>query len=166
MDDERSLIALMRSMGLSDAAVVRLSTLWGKSAARNGGKTHLLLGHLLDTAAVAGVMWDRYLAESLRRRLDEIARGQGRSWFMWVCGIHDCGKACPAFQALDGAEAAPVVAAGLTWRRLPKAKKWRHDVAGGAILAPWLRQVWGVEAAGWVWPLVAGHHGKFPRPGA
>ncbi|WP_406516344.1 CRISPR-associated helicase Cas3' [Streptomyces sp. NBC_00873] len=158
----------MRSMGMSEETVARVSRLWGKSAARNGGRTHLLLGHLLDTAAVAGLMWDRYLSPSLRRRLDEVGGGRGRAWFMWVCGIHDCGKACPAFQGLDAVEAAPVRAAGLTWGGLPtaKGKKWRHDVAGGALLLPRLREEWGdAEAAGWVWPLVAGHHGAFPVVG-
>ncbi|MER6408878.1 CRISPR-associated helicase Cas3' [Streptomyces viridosporus] len=152
-------------MGLSPEVVERVSRLWGKSAARNGGRRHLLLGHLLDTAAVAGLMWDQYLSRAFRQRLDEISGGRGRLWFMWVCGIHDCGKACPAFQAVDAVEAAPVLAAGLTWGRLPtdRRKMWRHDVAGAALLKPRLVAEWGSEeAAGWVWPLVAGHHGAFP----
>ncbi|MFB9388519.1 CRISPR-associated helicase Cas3' [Streptomyces coeruleoprunus] len=161
----RSIVDLMRAMGLSEEAVARVSRLWGKSAARNGGRTHLLLGHLLDTAAVAEVMWDRYLSPALRGRLEGISGGRGRLWFMWICGIHDCGKACPAFQALDEAEAAPVKAAGLAWGRLPadRRQRWRHDVAGAALLRPRLVAEWGcVESAAWVWPLVAGHHGVFP----
>ncbi|MEV7675905.1 CRISPR-associated helicase Cas3' [Streptomyces sp. NPDC088752] len=164
-DHGGSVVALMKAMGLSPEAVERVSRLWGKSAARNGGRTHLLLGHLLDTAAVAGVVWDRYLSVAFRRRLDEVSGGRGRLWFMWVCGIHDCGKACPAFQAMDVAEAAPVLAAGLGWGRLPtnRRKMWRHDVAGAALLKPRLVAEWGSEeTAGWVWPLVAGHHGTFP----
>lgn len=168
MDDERSVVELMRSMGLADEVITRVSRLWGKSAARNGGRTHLLLGHLLDTAAVAGTMWDQYVSAAFRRRLDEVSGGQGRAWFMWVCGIHDCGKACPAFQAMDAAEAAPVLAAGLTWRRLPagRGKRWRHDVAGAVLLLPRLVAEWGDEEAAWVWPLVAGHHGMFPPAAA
>jgi CRISPR-associated endonuclease/helicase Cas3 len=128
-----------------------------------------LLGHLLDTAAVAGVMWDGYVSAAFRRRLDEISGGRGRLWFMWVCGIHDCGKACPAFQAMDAAEAVPVLAAGLTWGWLPADwhKWWRHDVAGAVLLMSHLVAEWGgEEAAGWVWPLVAGHHGTFPSAAA
>ncbi|MGW7821873.1 CRISPR-associated helicase Cas3' [Streptomyces puniciscabiei] len=169
MDHETSVVELMKAMGLSPDAVERVSRLWGKSAARNGGQTHLLLGHLLDTAAVAAVMWDRYVAAAFRRRLDEISGGRGRPWFMWVCGIHDCGKACPAFQAVDAVEASPVLAAGLTWGRLPtgRDKRWRHDVAGAVLLMPRLVAEWGgQEAAGWVWPLVAGHHGTFPSAAA
>ncbi|MYT32195.1 MULTISPECIES: CRISPR-associated helicase/endonuclease Cas3 [unclassified Streptomyces] len=161
----RSIADLMREMGLSEETVARVSRLWGKSAARNGGRTHLLLGHLLDTAAVAEVMWERYLSVAMRRRLEEVSGGRGRLWFMWICGIHDCGKACPAFQALDDAEAAPVRAAGLVWGRLPadRRQRWRHDVAGAALLRPRLVAEWGSsQSAAWVWPLVAGHHGTFP----
>ncbi|MFE3413114.1 CRISPR-associated helicase Cas3' [Streptomyces mirabilis] len=169
MEDERSIVELMRSMDLADEVIARVAKLWGKSAARNGGRTHLLLGHLLDTAAVAGLIWDRYLSRSFRRRLDEITGGRGRSWLMWVCGIHDCGKACPAFQAVDVVEAAPVLAAGLSWGRLPtdRKRRWRHDVAGAAMLVPRLRAEWGdAGAAAWVWPLVAGHHGTYPSVGS
>ncbi|MGV9758566.1 CRISPR-associated helicase Cas3' [Streptomyces tricolor] len=167
MEDERSVVELMRSWGVPEEVVERVSRLWGKSAARNGGRTHVLLGHLLDTAAVAGVMWDRYLAPSLRWRLDEISGGRGRAWFMWVCALHDCGKACPAFQGLDAVEAAPVRAAGLGWGRVPAGKRWRHDVAGGALLRARLLEEWGdADVVGWVWPLVAGHHGAFPSVSA
>ncbi|WP_097276185.1 CRISPR-associated helicase/endonuclease Cas3 [Streptomyces sp. TLI_55] len=168
MEREGSVVRLMEAMGLSPEAVERVSRLWGKSAAKNGGRSHLLLGHLLDTAAVAGLMWDQYLSRAFRQRLDEISGGRGRLWFMWVCGIHDCGKACPAFQAVDAVEAAPVLASGLTWGRLPtdRRKRWRHDVAGAALLKPRLVAEWGSEeAAGWIWPLVAGHHGAFPSVG-
>ncbi|MEU9983544.1 CRISPR-associated helicase Cas3' [Streptomyces sp. NPDC050856] len=161
----RSIVDLMRAMGLSTEAIAGVSRLWGKSAARNGGRTHLLLGHLLDTAAVAEVMWDRYMSAALRRRLEDVSGGRGRLWFMWICGIHDCGKACPAFQAVDEEEAAPVRAAGLTWGRLPadRRQRWRHDVAGAALLRPRLVAEWGsAQSAAWVWPLVAGHHGVFP----
>ncbi|WP_159051863.1 HD domain-containing protein, partial [Streptomyces niveiscabiei] len=80
MEDERSVVELMRVLGVREETVVRVSRLWGKSAARNGGRTHLLLGHLLDTAAVGGLLWDRYLSASLRRRLDEVSGGRGRRW--------------------------------------------------------------------------------------
>ncbi|MGA5086050.1 MULTISPECIES: CRISPR-associated helicase Cas3' [Streptomyces] len=169
VDRGGSVVQLMEAMGLSPETVERVSRLWGKSAARNGGQRHLLLGHLLDTAAVAGLIWDQYLSRAFRQRLDEISGGRGQLWFMWVCGIHDCGKACPAFQAMDEAEAAPVLAAGLTWGRLPadRQKRWRHDVAGAVLLMPRLITEWGgEEAAGWVWPLVAGHHGTFPSAAA
>ncbi|MGV9567554.1 HD domain-containing protein [Streptomyces sp. NPDC003480] len=59
-------------------------------------------------------MWDRFVSTAFRR-LDEISGGRGRLWFVWVCGIHDCGKACPAFQAWT------------RWRR----RRWRRGCHGG-----------------------------------
>lgn len=54
-----------------------LGALWGKSAGRAGGTANLLLSHMLDTAAVAEIVWDRYLPAVTRRRLDAVAGGAG-----------------------------------------------------------------------------------------
>ncbi|KPI15686.1 CRISPR-associated helicase Cas3 [Actinobacteria bacterium OK074] len=156
---------VLRELGLPAAVIEQLGALWGKSAEKGGGTRNLLLGHLLDTAAVAEVMWGSYLAPWMRWRLDEISGGHGRQFFMWICGIHDCGKATPPFQAMDPAGGALVRAAGLTWptARL-KGRSWRHDRAGGALLSQVLRNEWKSEHVRWVSPLVAGHHGVFPTP--
>jgi len=144
-----------------------LEALWGKSAEKAGGRKNLLLSHLLDTAAVAERLWDGFLAPSTRELLDEVAggHGKGRSFFAWLCGIHDCGKATPAFQRLwpEGADA--VRAAGLGWHEPTASKyRWRHDCAGGYLLRALLAEAgWRDEHVAWVWPLVAGHHGVFPR---
>ncbi|MFC8953700.1 CRISPR-associated helicase Cas3' [Streptomyces sp. NPDC057101] len=152
--------------------VVRaLETLWGKSRARAGGSTNLLMAHLLDTAAVAELLWDGFLARSVRSTLDEVAGGpgRGRRLFVWLCGIHDCGKATPAHQRLwpEGAEA--VRRSGMTWVETAavagakQQKRWRHDWAGGLVARELLAEAgWGAEQSDWVWPLVAGHHGAFP----
>ncbi|MFJ4920655.1 CRISPR-associated helicase Cas3' [Streptomyces sp. NPDC088725] len=140
--------------------------LWGKSEEKAGGTMNLLLSHLLDTAAVAERMWDGFLAPSTKQMLDEIAggTGKGRRLFSWLCGVHDCGKATPAFQRLwvKGAEA--VRAAGLGWSEAAIARcRWRHDRAGGYLLRKLLpKEGWHEEQVSWVWPLVAGHHGAFP----
>ncbi|MFI6372388.1 CRISPR-associated helicase Cas3' [Streptomyces sp. NPDC050546] len=152
--------------------VVRaLETLWGKSRERAGGRTNLLLAHLLDTAAVAELLWDGFLARATRSALDEVAGepGRGRRLFAWLCGVHDCGKATPAHQRLwpEGAEA--VRRSGLTWVEsaavagAKQQKRWRHDWAGGLLARELLAEAgWDGEQLDWVWPLVAGHHGAFP----
>ncbi|MFJ7996901.1 CRISPR-associated helicase Cas3' [Streptomyces sp. NPDC096310] len=147
-----------------------LGVLWGKSEEKAGGTMNLLLSHLLDTAAVAERIWDYFLAPSTRRMLDETAGGvgRGRPLFSWLCGVHDCGKATPAFQRMwvKGAEA--VRAAGLGWSEPAIARcRWRHDRAGGYLLQGLLpRGGWSEEQVSWVWPLVAGHHGAFPNRAA
>ncbi|MDT0310454.1 CRISPR-associated helicase Cas3' [Streptomyces sp. DSM 44917] len=147
-----------------------LGALWGKSEEKGGGRKTLLLSHLLDTAAVAEALWDGFLADSTKRVLDAVAggAGRGRAFFAWVCGIHDCGKATPAFQRLweKGAEA--VRAAGLGWHEGAIVRlRWRHDVAGGHLLRKQLTAAgWAEEHVEWLWPLIAGHHGLFPRAGS
>ncbi|MFD7641716.1 CRISPR-associated helicase Cas3' [Kitasatospora sp. NPDC059795] len=146
-----------------------LGALWGKSAGRAGGTANLLLSHMLDTAAVAEVVWDRYLPQVTRWRLDGLAGGvgKGRRLFAWLCGIHDLGKATPAFQHLDAAGEAAVRRAGLTWDTYAvKGSSWRHDKAGARVLRALLAEAgWSEQQVGWVWPLVAGHHGLVPTIG-
>ncbi|GII96930.1 CRISPR-associated helicase Cas3' [Sinosporangium siamense] len=155
-----------RELGfLGDPSLVRqLGALWGKSAAKAAGCMNLLICHLLDTAAVAEQIWDGYLAVSTQKLLDEVAGGpgRGRRFFAWLCGIHDCGKATPAFQRMDEAGARAVQEAGLTW--VPKRQqRWQHDQAGGKLIRDVLSKAgWPEEQVSWIWPLVAGHHGRFP----
>lgn len=143
-----------------------LGALWGKSNAN--GLMNLLLQHLLDTAAVAELMWDRFLAPAITNEIDACCGGQGRSLFALVCGLHDVGKASPAFQAKDPKLAEAVRAAGLGWKRLDgKATGWHHTLAGAHILSRVLLAAgWSAEAVAWVVPLVAGHHGVIPAAGA
>ncbi|MFF8646469.1 CRISPR-associated helicase Cas3' [Streptomyces sp. NPDC015345] len=153
------------ALGLAEREVRCLGVVWGKSRARAGGVTNLLIAHMLDTAAVAELIWDGYLAPHTRRQIDTVAPdGDGRRFFAWLCGIHDCGKATPSFQRVDGTEAALLAEAGLCWDtgmvNRSTSRAWRHDKAGGALLRSVLKSAgWGREQIAWVWPLVAGHHG-------
>ena len=124
---------------------------------------HLLLGHMLDTAAVAELMWKRFLTPWMRWRLDEVTGGRGQQFFMWICGVHDCGKATPAFQFSHPDGGARMRMVGLAGRPVPRgAGRWRHDKAGGLLIKRELDSLWEPHHVGWVWPLVAGHHGSFP----
>ncbi|MFE5595473.1 CRISPR-associated helicase Cas3' [Streptomyces sp. NPDC056549] len=161
-----SVLEVMRGLSLSAEVVEQLGALWGKSAAKAGGDMNLLLSHLLDTAAVAELMWDRYLAPRTKGVLEEVSGGRGRMLFVWLCAVHDCGKATPAFQEFDAAGAARTRASGLAWRSAAlKSRRWRHDKAGGRLLIDVLGREWRREQIGWVWPLIAGHHGAFPSAG-
>ncbi|WP_250292173.1 CRISPR-associated helicase Cas3' [Frankia sp. CiP1_Cm_nod1] len=148
---------------MRDAADAAIAVVWGKSDAQ--GSMHLLLGHLLDTAAVGELVWDRFLSTAIRGRLDECSGGRGRSLFALLCGLHDVGKATPAFQTKDDGLAERVRAAGLDWRGLTRSQAagWHHARAGAVIVRDCLKEAgWGAPARNWVWPLVAGHHGKVP----
>ncbi|NED84219.1 CRISPR-associated endonuclease Cas3'' [Streptomyces sp. SID11233] len=82
------------------------SRLWGKAAglgsnARGAPHTHPLICHLLDTAAVAEVVWDEFLTDHQRGMVmaalqvpDEQARALAAFW----AGLHDIGKISVPFQ--------------------------------------------------------------------
>lgn len=84
--------------------------LWGKAAglgrdARGAARTHPLICHLLDTAAVAEVVWDELLTAHQRGMVaaalkvpDEQARALAAFW----AGLHDIGKISVPFQLHPG----------------------------------------------------------------
>jgi CRISPR-associated endonuclease/helicase Cas3 len=86
------------------------SRLWGKSAglgknARGRSSVHPLICHLLDTAAVAEVVWDELLTAHQRGMVagalqvtDERARSLAAFW----AGLHDIGKISVPFQLHRG----------------------------------------------------------------
>lgn len=154
--------------GYDQVLTRQLGALWGKSRQKAGGRTNLLISHLVDTAAVAEKIWDNYLASSTKLTVNAISGDRGKAFFAWLCGVHDCGKATPAFQRVDAEGAEAVLRAGLSWNEaVVKRARWRHDKAGGTLLLRLLREAgWDGRQIDWLWPLVAGHHGTVPALGA
>ena len=143
----------------------QLDALWGKSPERGGGHRNILLQHLFDAMAAGERLWDEFLPCSLRSRLEELTSGNGRRFFVWLCGLHDLGKATPDFQGQHAELARQVRSTGLWLARDRPAKVWRHERSSGVLLRAALKQAWGVgsrDQIAWVWPLVAGHHGLVP----
>ncbi|MEV4467876.1 CRISPR-associated helicase Cas3' [Micromonospora echinofusca] len=139
-----------------------LAVLWGKSNA--GGRQNLLVQHLLDSAAVGELIWDFYLAPAVKRHLNDSCDEQGRVVFALLCGLHDCGKAVPAFQCKDEGLSQAVRRIGLVWPALnAEARRWHHSCAGAVIASRVLSaNGWSPEVVSWVWPVIAGHHGLIP----
>ena len=105
--------------------------LWAKSDA--GGRPHSLPGHLLDSGAVAELIWSDFLSSSVRATLDEISNGRGRDLLVLLAAWHDLGKATPAFQAQCGPDCFMVIE---KWESLDALKAHSaapHMVAYGAI---------------------------------
>ncbi|MGW9499079.1 CRISPR-associated endonuclease Cas3'' [Streptomyces prasinus] len=82
------------------------SRLWGKAAglgkdARGACRTHPLICHLLDTAAVAEVVWDELLTSHQRSmvvRALQVPDGEVRALAAFWAGLHDIGKISVPFQ--------------------------------------------------------------------
>ncbi len=145
--------------------------LWAKLSRGQGPfwTLHPLLCHMLDVASVATGMWRAMLPEAARGRiaaalgLDDASTGR---WVAFLAGMHDLGKASPAFQ-LQPAGAARgfrerLREAGLT---LPARVV---SLPHGAVTASRLGEVLATEfglsrpVAQALAAVAGGHHGTFP----
>ncbi|HEV7627089.1 MAG TPA: CRISPR-associated endonuclease Cas3'', partial [Streptomyces sp.] len=123
---------------------------WGKTDVRGASQAvggpawNSLLAHLLDTAAVAGCLWDRYLPPTVISRLaDAFGRGQpllARRMMMFLAALHDLGKASDCFLRMFGAgrHASPQMRA--------ERELWEEAARAGGLplatdlqAAPWAR---------------------------
>ena len=107
--------------------------LWAKS----GDPPHRLLGHMLDTAAVATVLLEREPSRTLSSYAREMGLGEEAAarFLAAVVGLHDLGKASPAFQRQWPQGQQRVEQAGFTFalRRLPARLQRPLWVPHGAI---------------------------------
>lgn len=135
---------------------------WGKSSA--DGAVLPLMQHLFDTAAVGELLWDRFMASHQRDMWDATAGQRGRDVFVLLCGLHDVGKASPAFQSKRPDLARPLSAFGLDSTGLSATDvRWHHTLAGAHILRTRFQAAgWDAGATGLWWPFIAGHHGTVP----
>jgi CRISPR-associated endonuclease/helicase Cas3 len=97
------------------------SRLWGKAAGlgkdAHGELTHPLICHLLDTAAVAEVIWDELLTVHQRSMVAaalQVSEEQARVLAAFWAGLHDIGKISVPFQlhgnGPKGADGTPMTA--------------------------------------------------------
>ncbi|NTW39884.1 MAG: CRISPR-associated endonuclease Cas3'', partial [Cellulomonadaceae bacterium] len=161
----------MRLNRLVETAAVPDLALWGKRAGLS--EPYPLLCHLLDTAASAGVLWDRWLRRGLRDLLTSaLAPGDpdlARRRMQAVAGLHDLGKASP-WQGQVGAQRQPQWARAFRSQLegvgydFPVPHYWqvsRHEAVG-------LTSLHGAPIPGHLDPTCAyaavvagGHHGTF-----
>lgn len=150
---------------LGDAA----RSVWGKTDRRGTSPVGWLplWRHLADSADVAGQLWDHWLGQAVRHRIaDELPGGEAdaRTLAVWIAGVHDIGKATPAFAHQAYALAERMRDHGLDYQRdlIRADRKYApHATAGHIVLANWLHQ------QDWSDPhpfavVVGGHHGVPP----
>ncbi len=125
--------------------------------------------HLDDAADVAGLLVDRWLSPATRSLLADAFTGDtdlARRYVVWLAGVHDVGKATPAFAVQVPRLADRMIAAGLPIGPtvLTDRSRLRHELAGAAILDRWLaaRTALRPRARLQITDVVAGHHGSFP----
>jgi CRISPR-associated endonuclease Cas3-HD len=141
--------------------------LWGKYCARHG-LIYPVLFHMLDTAAVAGELWDRLLTGAQRAAIAGglgMSEAQARRVVMFIAGLHDLGKVS-RFQACE-----PVAWARVSDALRADTGRWRlmrHERASAHALVGILAEM-GYELSDDASPAVrmaqiaGGHHGRFPQ---
>jgi len=73
--------------------------LWAKTS-KDKTRTHSLIYHLIDVAQVVLALWNQSLPAATRRyfaQAMEMDQTSARQWLAFVAGLHDPGKAWPAF---------------------------------------------------------------------
>lgn len=124
----------------------RATALWAKSGDESGFLS--LPQHLMDSAGVAGALWDTWLPPGEKDRIAEglsLTPEQTRSLAIWLAATHDVGKASKPFQSQlgDSPEHAhlcdAVRATGLSLPyRIARQDGYPHALAGEHIIRRWL----------------------------
>ncbi|WP_443052205.1 CRISPR-associated helicase Cas3' [Streptomyces sp. NBC_00310] len=127
-----------------------------------------------DSAAVAGLLWDRWLPANVKALISGVlpgGEGDGRRLAVWLAGVHDIGKATPAFACQVDQLANVMREHGLemkTQRQFgPDRRLAPHGLAGQVLLAQWLeeRHGWTGRQSAQFAVVVGGHHGVPPDHG-
>ena len=148
--------------------------LWGKE--HGLARPYPVICHLLDTAAMAGALFDRVLGEKRATWLADAAgipHGQMRGLAMFWAGLHDIGKISPPFQAKIADLFAGIEADGryLANRVSGEDKRFHHSHASQYLLAELFtasgypvgdspRRV-PTRVAHQIAQMLGGHHGAF-----
>lgn len=153
----------------------RAGSVWGKLDPTTEGWMSLVR-HLEDSAAVGRYLWDEFLPDATKRCISEglaIPDEQGRQVVSWLAGIHDVGKATPAFAAKAAVTMPSVLGLmrdhDLDARPTIEDRLVPHATAGQIVVEQWLakryprsnRRVRNSYAS-----VVGCHHGTTPSAGA
>ncbi|MGW5351049.1 type I-E CRISPR-associated protein Cse1/CasA [Streptomyces sp. NPDC004031] len=127
--------------------------------------------HMADSGAVAGRLWDAWLPGNVKALVGDALPGgvgAGRRLVVWLAGVHDAGKATPAFACQVDGLAERMRKQGLdmpTFQELREDRKiGPHGLAGQLLLGEWLgeRHGWSGRVSGQFGVVVGGHHGVPP----
>ncbi|SFE28893.1 CRISPR system Cascade subunit CasA [Actinacidiphila alni] len=143
---------------------------WGKHDRVTDGWLPLWQ-HMADSGAVAARLWDRWLPGNVKALVGEAlpgGEGDGRRLVGWLAGVHDIGKATPAFACQVDPLAQVMRDQGLampSFERLREDRKLGpHGLAGQLLLTEWLgeRYGWPSRVSGQFGVVIGGHHGVPP----
>lgn len=145
----------------------RVAAIWGKTA---GDDTWLpLWRHLEDTAAVACLLWDHWLPIGIKNHIASTLPGgvdDARRLLAWLAGIHDIGKATPAFAVKAPMMTDRLLRAGFDLDvALSESRSAPHGALGYQVLDRWLDErcpAANSRARSSLAIVVGAHHGVMP----
>ena len=140
--------------------------LWAKTS-KDKTETHSLIYHLIDVAQVTLALWDQSLPEATHRYFAQamgMDQASARLWLAFAAGLHDLGKACPAFQSQHEASKQALLKGGLTFEKQLVRTSTPHGWVSTCALRQLLPQQLNVDQrlARQIAYAVGGHHGVFP----
>ena len=124
--------------------------------------------HLADTAAIAGLLWDRWVTSSVKSLIVERTGGDAaasRALYVWLAAVHDTGKLSPAFAVQVGPLAGTMHDHGLrsdpNLAGTEERRRARHELVSHIAVADWLEAVhdFEVDHASRLASILAAHHG-------
>lgn len=143
--------------------------LWGKRDGLPG--PYPVICHLIDTAAIAGVLWDVWAAGLGALRADVIGERPAvhmRSLVCFWAGLHDIGKISPSFQALVSDLYQSLISETPEYGKDAPSEGLRHYEVTQWVLVEILRALGYPgststrrDVAHQIGQLLGGHHGRF-----
>ena len=120
---------------------------------------------MADSAAVAALVWDLWLPDSVKRVIrGDLADGAARTLCIWLASVHDIGKCSPAFAVQVPALADRMYTTGLVMPSAIANDRSPHSFVSHVLLRDWLmsHRDFSPAAATTVAVVAGGHHGVAP----
>jgi len=139
-----------------------LLKLWAKIKDDNPEKRYPLIYHLLDTTSVTKILWKCTFQQDLKDFISDqlgINNNEAISWLSYWAGLHDIGKASPAFQRKFIIAKNELEELGFVFIN----EENNHGEVTSLLLKTFLIEKIEPLLANHIAITVGGHHGVFPR---
>lgn len=149
--------------------------IWGKTLIVGEKDVYYpLIGHLLDTATVAGALWEKWLRKELQDQIVSELGPDAKKYLQLAAGLHDLGKASPMFQGslLNSRQSRDdaislLQADGFIFPKIDDVasartnKFHRHEKLGSYSIDPSKTGLSSTASEKWFNLCIVGHHGSF-----